>query len=213
MDPINDRITRQLNEALERWDHVRAGDADQQDVIEAHTLLAAAIDAIAPRDSQFRRRADIALQDEYNIKWQAEQLAGVVAALRTACWGGYLDTVTSLVRADLFSDFIAMSEHLLENGYKDPAAVLGGGVLEEHLRKLCVRAGIATDHDGRPKPASRMNDELTGSGTYTQLDAKSVTAWLDLRNRAAHGKFLEYSPEQVELMLHGIRHFVARTLA
>jgi hypothetical protein len=41
-----------------------------------------------------------------------------------------------------------MAEHFLESGYKDPTAVMTGGVLEEHLRKLCGKHGVALP----PKP-------------------------------------------------------------
>ena len=34
---------------------------------------------------------------------------------------------------------LEMAEHLLAADYKDAAAVLGGGVLEEHLRQLCKK--------------------------------------------------------------------------
>jgi hypothetical protein len=36
-----------------------------------------------------------------------------------------------------------MAEHLLDQKYKDPAAVVVvGSVLEEHLRQLCTAAGL-----------------------------------------------------------------------
>ncbi len=35
-----------------------------------------------------------------------------------------------------------MAEYLLKEGYKDPAAVITGSTLEEHLRKLCIKNGI-----------------------------------------------------------------------
>ena len=34
-----------------------------------------------------------------------------------------------------------------------------------------------------------MNNDLACGNSYTKLDQKSVTAWLDLRNRAAHGRY------------------------
>jgi hypothetical protein len=43
-----------------------------------------------------------------------------------------------------------------------------------------------------------------------KLDQKNVTAWLDLRNKAAHGKYTEYQKDQVELMMQGVTQFMAR---
>lgn len=38
--------------------------------------------------------------------------------------------------------------------------------------------------------------------------SKQITAWLDLRNNAAHGKYDKYSIEEVKLMIAGIRNFL-----
>jgi hypothetical protein len=37
-----------------------------------------------------------------------------------------------------------------------------------------------------------------------------VTAWLDLRNKAAHGQYADYTKEQVALTLQGVRDFISR---
>jgi uncharacterized protein YutE (UPF0331/DUF86 family) len=106
-----------------------------------------------------------------------------------------------------------MAEHLLQQGYKDPSAVLIGSVLEEHLRALCDGRGIPTVVGGKPKKADSMNAELAGVGVYNKLDQKNLTAWLDLRNKAAHGHYGEYSSEQVGNMLRGVQDFMTRVTA
>jgi len=107
-----------------------------------------------------------------------------------------------------------MAEHLLSNGYKDPAAVMVGSVLEEHLRQLCLKndLDVETEVDGKlkPKKVDRLNSELAKNEVYGKLDQKSVTAWLDLRNKAAHGKYDEYTAEQVKNMVLGVTEFLAR---
>ena len=113
----------------------------------------------------------------------------------------------SLVRAEVFADFLEMAEHLLEQGYKDPCAVLVGGVLEDHLRSLCQSRGIPLQMSGKPKKADSMNNDLAFADVYSKLDQKNVTAWLDLRNKAAHGKYDEYNADQVRNLLVGVREF------
>jgi hypothetical protein len=99
----------------------------------------------------------------------------------------------------------------LQQGYKDPAAVVVGTVLEEQLRKLSQKAGISLEQvNGAPKKADGLNSELAAVQTYSKLDQKNVTAWLDLRNKAAHGKYSEYSLDQVVLMLQGVQNFTSR---
>ena len=210
-------ILRQISEALACFDRLNKEASGQlhsladHDLFELHTTLAAAVESLAPPDSVYRRQADAALERSglYN---QAASLAGVLRALYGAYLGGYFSSFSQLVRADLFDDFLEMAEHLLEQGYKDAAAVITGGVLEEHLRKLCERQAVDILVGDKPKPASKMNDELAAKGAYAKLDVKSVTAWLGVRNSAAHGRYGDYEEEQVRLMILGVREFAARTI-
>jgi hypothetical protein len=97
-----------------------------------------------------------------------------------------------------------MSKHLLDQGYKDAAAVIAGSSLEAHLRQLCAKAGVDTDTEaGSPKKADRLNAELAGAEVYAKGDQKNVTAWLDLRNDAAHGHYDRYQGGQVALLISG----------
>lgn len=162
-----------------------------------------------PFYSEFDKR--VAQMSPYDV----EEGRGILKAAKQEIDGGWIFTVRGLVSAEIFSDFVEMAEHLLKEGYKDPAAVVAGSVLEEHLRQLCTGNAIPTEmeRDGRftPKKADSMNSELAGANVYGKLDQKSVTSWLDLRNKAAHGKYEEYTREQVNLMLQGITNFIART--
>jgi hypothetical protein len=217
MPTVSKRILQQLDDALNRYKVVAAAidrGLGSSDVVEVHTLLSAAIQALAPTNSMYQRRFELVVEQGAHISWETTQLAGVVKALRTAYAGGYLATVTELIQADLFDDFLEMADHLVDLGYKDPAAVVAGSVLEEHLRKACVSHSVdILNKDGRPKSASQMNQDLTGIGVYNKLDSKSISAWQDLRNKAAHGQYSEYTKEQVNLMIHGIRNFIGRALS
>ena len=140
---------------------------------------------------------------------------GVLKAAKQEIDGGWLTSFKGLVSAEIFSDFLEMAEHLLEQGYKDPAAVMIGSVLEEHLRQLCQNNSLPIDtiKDGKsiPKKADAMNADLTKAGIYNLLSQKSVTAWLDLRNKAAHGQYNEYTEQEVKLMYQGVIDFIGRT--
>lgn len=140
---------------------------------------------------------------------------GILNAIKAEIAGGWLVSMKGLVAAELFTDFIEMANHLLEEGYKDPAAVVIGSVLEEHLRQLSLKHSIditflTASGDTRLKKAEGMNTDLSKSKVYSVLDQKMVTAWLDLRNKAAHGKYKEYSAEQVEQMMQGVTNFMSR---
>ena len=139
----------------------------------------------------------------------------ILNSIRQEIEGDWLFTVKGLIAAELFADFLEMADHLLEQGYKDPAAVIIGSVLEEHLRQLCSANSIPIEIENNkgvliPKKADRLNSDLAKEGVYSKLDQKAVTMWLDLRNKAAHGKYDEYTSEQVTNMYSGITEFMAR---
>lgn len=139
---------------------------------------------------------------------------GILKAAENEINGGWLFTTRGLISAEIFSDFLEMSEYLLTENYKDAAAVMIGSVLEEHLRQLCIKNSLPIENmqssKVTPIKADQLNADLTGQGIYSKLDQKNVTAWLDLRNKAAHGKYSEYSKQQVDLMLQGVRDFIIR---
>lgn len=126
----------------------------------------------------------------------------------------WLFTIKGLVTSEVFADFLEMADHLMQQGYKDPAAVIIGSVLEEHLRQLCDVNSIDIEYEHKgdliPKKADRLNSDLAKENVYSKLDQKAVTMWLDLRNKAAHGKYEEYTPEQVKNMYSGVTEFMAR---
>lgn len=154
---------------------------------------------------------------ENNFRSDCEAAISILEAIRAEIAGGWLFSVKALVTAEVFADFLSMAEHLLETGYKDPAAVMIGSVLEEHIRQLCLARQMDVDEekDGKviPKKADRLNADLVKNEVYSKLDQKLVTAWLDLRNNAAHGKYDQYTAQQVKNMNAGVVEFMARVVS
>lgn len=181
---------------------------------EVLTLLAATIDRTSTKNSVYRQQAEAAYsqygRDNSHI---ITILTGVLRALKADYVAGRLISVTELVHADVFSDFLEMARHLQSEGYKDAAAVIAGSVLETHLRKLCDKHGILTEKDDRPKKADTLNNELSSAGVYSKLNQKNVTAWLGLRNHAAHGQYAGYDKEQVDIAIQGISNFISNHTA
>ncbi len=183
------------------------------------TRIKAIVTRITGNDSEYYKRIEeifvkFAHLNDYT---KLKPLKGVLDGLYQDLKAGYLKSFSELIHADIFSDYIEMAEYLLEEGYKDPAAVITGSTLEEHLRKLCTKNGIDTEimvkGKLRPKKADSINSELAKKKVYSKLEQKSVTAWLDLRNNAAHGKYSEYNDNQVKQMIMGVRDFIVRNPA
>ncbi len=131
---------------------------------------------------------------------------GILNAVKEDILGGYLTDIKTLISAEVFSDFLEMAEHLLENGYKDPAASLCGAVLENGLRKIAMKKGIGVKASD---DLNSLNDKCANGGVYNRLTQKKIKVWIDIRNKADHGQFNEYSEKDVQEMLKGIRDFLA----
>ena len=142
----------------------------------------------------------------------AEMGISILQSIRDEIAGDWLFSIKGLITAEVFADFIDMANYLMEQDYKDAAAVIVGSVLEEHLRQQSnnIDIAIASAVDVKPKKADRLNSDLAAADVYTKLDQKAVTMWLDLRNKAAHGQYTEYNKEQVRTMISGITEFMAR---
>jgi hypothetical protein len=147
-------------------------------------------------------------------KYDTASGKGILIAARGEVAGGWVATATGIVSAQIFSDFLEMAEYLHSEGYKDPAAVMTGSVLEEHLRQVARKHGVQVETvmNGKatPKKADVLNADLVKAGVYGKLEQKLVTAWLDLRNKSAHGHYGDYTDGQVQLMMQGVTQFMVQ---
>jgi hypothetical protein len=176
------------------------------------TAILSFISQIYPETHPHHSELKVSLTDAnpYDTKAGIETLKVIKGEIE----GGWLFSLKGLVTAEIFSDFLEMADHLLSNDYKDAAAVIIGSVLEENLRQLCIKNKIDIEIEAKgkfkPKKADLLNADLSKNEICSKLDQKSVTAWLDLRNKAAHGQYDEYNKDQVVFMLQGVTEFLAR---
>ncbi|MDX2404916.1 hypothetical protein NJO91_17570 [Streptomyces microflavus] len=171
--------------------------------------LEAAVERVALPGSVYIQQLD-----QHRTKpllYKMEEVLSVAVGLRDDLSDGWTESVAELVHAETHSDYLEMAESLLSSGYKDPAAVIVGTALEVHVRALCVKHGVDTElPTSAPKKADTMNAELKKAGVYGTLQQKQLTAWMDLRNKAAHGDWKEYDIQQVRLLIDGVREFMLK---
>lgn len=170
----------------------------------------AAIVRIAGNNSPYMAEFEAARAATRNEKSQALRIGGIIRQLKQDISDGYLSSVRVLLHAETFADFLEMADHLLSEGYKDAAAVIAGSSLEVHLRNLAAKHNLTVELNGKMKKADQVNSDLASASAYSKLDQKNITAWLDLRNKAAHGHYGDYSSSQVGLLLSQIRDFMVR---
>ncbi|WP_434300610.1 hypothetical protein [Corallococcus exiguus] len=183
-----------------------------EDITRACLLLSSAITRYTTPGSPFRKQMDAILtQNGPSKDYVREQLRGVLSGIRHEYEHGALTSVTELVHRDLFSDFLDMARHLAEKGFKDPAAVVAAGVLEQHLRRLAEKNSVPLFKDnGENRTTESINIDLAKAGTYDSATQKEVTAKLSLRNQAAHAEWDKYDIRQVPIFIDWIQFFISK---
>ncbi len=174
------------------------------------TLCLSFIEKIYGKNHTYFKEFKTASNDTY--KSNIDESLSILKSIEFEIENGWLNNLKKLVASELFSDFLEMSKYFLDEGYKDPAAVMIGSTLEEKLRQIYIENNIKVniEKDGKisPKKANQLNNDIYKDNIYNSLVHKNVTSWLDLRNKAAHGKYNEYSKENVELMYQGVLNFL-----
>ncbi|WP_218149634.1 hypothetical protein [Sphingomonas rubra] len=135
------------------------------------------------------------------------QVKAVFEAAKEDFEGGYLNSVRSMVQAELFSDELEQARELHRSGYHIAAAVIAGVVLETTLRGLCAEEGIGTGS------LNKMNADLAKAGRYNLLAQKRITALADIRNNAAHGHVDQFTAADVADMIDRVEAFVTDQLS
>jgi hypothetical protein len=212
----NATLLAQIDDVMKDYDRAKAaahhddfsGGLSKPEMQAIATRLMATIVRLAPANSPYVLRA-ATIKGHHG--YEVQNLGGILQALRADIEAGYVQTLMELVHADVFADLLEMADELQSKRYKDAAAVIAGSVLEEHLRKLAGKTGVDIERpDGSPKKADTLNNELSASSAYNKLQQKNVTAWLDLRNKAAHGNYADYDHAQVSALVRDIRDFLIR---
>lgn len=177
-----------------------------------HSLNAkarAAIARIAGTGSEFYRALPKQLPTQVTFKNSGDsfvaQITGALDALRHSVAHGLLVTLESRLRANVYDDFLVQAKDLLDAGYHVAAMALVGGVLEDHLLKLCQARGVTLSGHGS---ISKYNEQLKDNA-YAQNVWRRIQAIGDVRNDADHGKGANVKRDDVEDALNYVQRFLA----
>ncbi|MBN2447810.1 MAG: DUF4145 domain-containing protein [Phycisphaerae bacterium] len=133
-------------------------------------------------------------------------LFAVVQAAMTDFREGFMADQKLLASAEVFADFLVQAEVLLEHDYKDAAAVIIRAVLEDGLRRICVSKGIPVKlRDG----VNDLAQALTKASMLTAVQKREIDAKREIGNAAAHGRFSEYTKQDVLAFHESVQRLLA----
>jgi hypothetical protein len=134
---------------------------------------------------------------------QFNRVRAVFLAAKEDFEGGYLNSVRNLVEAEVFSTELEQARELQDAGYRVPAAVICGVVLETNIRRLCSARSLPIGK------LDKMNADLAKAGQYNALVQKRITALAAIRNSAAHGNETEFGEADVKAMIEEVERLVS----
>jgi hypothetical protein len=161
-----------------------------------------------PDSDHYKGLTRLSEGDKTNSYYFAHCL-GILQAAHQDFECGRLIDLRSLIAAEVLGDFVDQAQHLVESGYYPAAASLAGAVLEDTLRKMCERHGILV---ADKTSIDRLNSDLARQGVYEKLVMKRITGLADIRNNADHGRFDQFSREDVLDMVKWVKRFVSDVL-
>lgn len=146
-------------------------------------------------------------QDHVRNGHQVQAITGLLIGALNDLEGGFLASQEFEVVGEVFDSLLEQAKELNRADHKDIAAILGRIVLEDALRRLARVEGVNTT-----QKLAKINDDLKEIKRYAQPRWRQIQVWLDIGNAAAHGKFADYSVEDVTSFLDGLGSFLASDL-
>jgi len=139
--------------------------------------------------------------------YEVRKIVGILTGALDDLEGGYLRGQERLIAGEILDSVLEDARQLSEAGFKDAAAILARVVVEDALRRMCREAGLSDD-----QKVAVLNDSLRDAGTYPKPQWRIIQSWLDIGNAAAHGKFDEYTADDVTRMIADVERFLAERL-
>ena len=157
---------------------------------------------------------------EYILTSTVRAIVATLKGIRDNYVNGFYVGLEEQIIANVSSDYMGQAEALLQGEIQGQynhvaAAVLCGAVLEDNLRRLCQEQTPTIDiakSNGQKRTMEPLIQELQRAGVFNKGVADHLRAWTKIRNYAAHGEVTEFTREQVDSMLSGVKHFLAMHL-
>ncbi len=165
------------------------------------------IRSVFRRESAHAEHLATVMKENPNKAYEVHKIIGILKGALSDIEGGFLIGQEHLIASGVLDSVLEQTRHLAHNGYKDPAAVLARVVVEDALRRLCREEKL----DDSAK-TSAMNEALYKKGRYLKPQWRLIQSWLDIGNSASHGKFSEYTEEDVLRIVDDVERFLAQEL-
>jgi hypothetical protein len=213
-----DRIKDNLQYALEVFDEkcsnhdsANVNNLSRSEKLEVYSFLFQTIVHASPAGSDYQNKAKNISEQQLNYPAKIEALVGLARSLLRAHERGLFSEFTEKVHQSIFDNMLDAAAYYLteEDHDKCAAAVIVGGVLEQHLKHLCIKLGIGGKKISKAYGIGKFAAKLERKKVITEPDKKRIAKWRNVRDKAAHGNNDKYDEDDVNSMIDGVRNFLA----
>lgn len=141
------------------------------------------------------------------------QVVGDVATILEFLWGdierGLISSIENQTKAIVFDDFLDHAKSYSKRQLPKQAGVISGVVFEDTLRVICRNHGISE----KGNKLDSLISELSKIGVLDQLKAKRARVAADVRTKATHAQWDEFSISDVRTVIEFTEQLIAENLA
>ena len=134
----------------------------------------------------------------------ADHLKGLLTTLKYEIENDLTGSLEAQAQGEIFGDFISLAKRLLDEGYKDSAAVLACGALEDSMKKFAINSGL----DVYDNDLSSVINLLKSKGFIKGAQSGIVQSYVQLRNKAFHAQFDKIGIPEISSLIAFVENFV-----
>jgi hypothetical protein len=131
-------------------------------------------------------------------------IEGLLNTLKLDIEYNLLTSLQNQIAGEIYGDFISLAKRSMDEGFKDPAAVLACGAFEDSMKKFAIKNGIdASDLD-----LATVVNALKAAGLIKGTQAGVVQSYVKLRNKTFHAQFDKIEMPEVSSLIAFVEMFL-----
>jgi len=142
--------------------------------------------------------------ETYKQQLLFEHLQGLLRAVASDVRGGRVRDLQLQARGEVFADFLSAARTALADGFKDVAAVLASGALEDALKRFAVANGLSV-YD---KDMSDVVNALKATSLVKGPQGALLQGFVKIRNKAFHAQWGDIDTADVQSVISFTQEFL-----
>jgi len=117
---------------------------------------------------------------------------------------GFFTSLSAAISGELFGDFVKLAKRCLDEGFKDPAAVMASAALEDVLKRYATLQGL----DVKDKSMQEVVNALKSKGLVGGAQKSLLDSMPKIRDYAMHAHWDKIQTEDINSMIGFVGQFL-----